>query len=47
MRVTRRENVDDLDITLSGIKMDDVACCKYFGVDIDRYSDLKINIKHK
>jgi hypothetical protein len=36
MRVTRRKNVSNLDITLNGTRMEVVDCFGYLGVDIDR-----------
>jgi hypothetical protein len=36
IRVTRSENVGDIDITLNGIRMEDVDCFRYLGINIDR-----------
>jgi hypothetical protein len=33
MIVTRRENVGDIYITLNGIRMEEVDCFRYLGVD--------------
>jgi hypothetical protein len=47
MRVTRNENVDDLDIIFSLIKTEDVDCIRYLGVDIDRDGGMKSEMKLK
>jgi hypothetical protein len=36
MRVTRREKVGDIDFTLNGIRIEDVDCFTYLGINIDR-----------
>jgi hypothetical protein len=35
MRVTRRENADNLNITGNGVRMEEVECFRYLGVDLD------------
>jgi hypothetical protein len=47
MRVTRRENVDDIGITLDGIRMEEVDCFRYLGVDIGRDGGIKSDMKHR
>jgi hypothetical protein len=41
MRVTRNENVGDTEITLNGIRMEEVYYFRYLGVDIDRDGGMK------
>jgi hypothetical protein len=36
MRLTRREKVVDIDFTLNGIRIEDVDCFRYLGINIDR-----------
>jgi hypothetical protein len=47
MRVTRRENADNLNITVNGVGMEEVECFRYFGVDIDRDGFMKSEMKHR
>jgi hypothetical protein len=47
MRVTRRKNVDNLNITVNRVKMEEVECFKYLGVDIDRDWGVKSEMKHR
>jgi hypothetical protein len=37
MRVARRENADNRNITVNGVRMEEVECFRYVGVDIDRW----------
>jgi hypothetical protein len=47
MRVTRREKIGDIDITLNGIRMEEVDCFRYLGVDIDIDGGMRSEMKHK
>jgi hypothetical protein len=47
MRVTRRENADNLNITVNGVRMEVVECFRYLGVDIDRDGGMKSEMKHR
>jgi hypothetical protein len=46
MRVTRRENADNLNITVNGIRMKEVECSGYLGVYIDKGGGMKSEMKH-
>jgi hypothetical protein len=46
MRVTRNENVGDIEINLNEIRMGEVDCFRYLGVDIDRDGRMKSKMKH-
>jgi hypothetical protein len=47
MRLTRNDNVDDIEMTLDGIRMEEVDCFIYLGVDIDRDGGMKNEMKHR
>ena len=47
MRITRRENADNLNITVNGVRMEEVECFWYLGVDIDKDGGIKSEIKHR
>jgi hypothetical protein len=46
MRVTKRENVGGIGITLNGIRMDEGECFRYLGVDIEIDGGVKSVMKH-
>jgi hypothetical protein len=41
MRVSRRENADEQNITLNGVRMEEVECIMYLGMNIDRDGVMK------
>jgi hypothetical protein len=45
-RATRKDNVGVIDITLNGIRMEEVDSFRYLGVDIDRDEGMKSEMKH-
>jgi hypothetical protein len=47
MKVTKTDNVSELDISLNGIRMKAVQCFRYFGVDINRDGSMKSEMKHR
>jgi hypothetical protein len=47
MRVTRRDNVGDIDITLNGIRMEDAGCFRYLGINIDIDGCMRSEMKHR
>jgi hypothetical protein len=47
MMVTRMTNVGDIDVTLHGIRMEEVDCFRYLGVDIDRDGSMKSEMKQR
>jgi hypothetical protein len=47
MRVTRRENADNLNITVNGVRMEEVECFRYLCVDIDRDGGMKSEMKDR
>jgi hypothetical protein len=47
MRVTRNENVGDIEIALNGIRMESLDCFRYLGVDIDGDGGMKSEMKHR
>jgi hypothetical protein len=46
MRGARRENADNLNITVNGVRMEEVECFRYLAVDIDIYGGMKSEMKH-
>jgi hypothetical protein len=44
MKITRRENVGDIDITLNGIRMEEVDCFRDLGVDINIDGGMKFGL---
>jgi hypothetical protein len=47
MRVTRSENVGDVDITFNGIRMKEVHCFRYLEVNTDIYCGMKSKMEHR
>jgi hypothetical protein len=46
-RVTRRENADNLNITVNVVRIEEVECFRYLGMDIDRDGMIKSEVKHR
>jgi hypothetical protein len=47
IRVTRRENMDNIYIIVNGVRMEEIECFMYLGMDIDRNGHMKNERKHK
>jgi hypothetical protein len=47
MRVMRRENADNLNITVNRVRLEEVECFRYLGVDIDRDGGMKSEMKQR
>jgi hypothetical protein len=45
-RITRRENVGDIYITLNEIRKEEFNCFRYLEVDIDRDGSMKSEMEH-
>jgi hypothetical protein len=47
MRLTRSENANNLNMTVNGVRIEEVECFMYLGVNIDKDGAMKSKMKHR